>query len=88
MLSGLLIPAALLTQMGLHLAQYVRGSSRSANLVFEIVLDAISVSIIVLRFFIQNIRFVFIFLAFFELYEFILRDLENTFFIYNRFASN
>lgn len=75
LISGFLVPAALLKQMGIQFAQYVRGSGRSSNVFFEIVLDAISVSVIMIRFFVQNIRFVFVFLAFFEIYEFIL-DLE------------
>lgn len=70
--SGFLVPSALLVQMSLQFTQYVRGSGRSTNVLFETILDAVSVSVIMIRFFVQNIRFVFIFLAFFELYEFTL----------------
>ena len=72
LLSGVVVPSALLGQMGLQFTQFVRGSGRSANIIFETILDAVAVSVIMIRFFVQNIRFVFIFLAFFELYEFIL----------------
>ena len=77
LLSGVVVPGALLAQMGLQFTQFVRGSGRSANIIFETILDAVAVSVIMIRFFVQNIRFVFIFLAFFELYEFIL-DLTLT----------
>lgn len=77
LLSGVVVPSALLGQMGLQFTQFVRGSGRSANVIFETILDAVAVSVIMIRFFVQNIRFVFIFLAFFELYEFIL-DLTLT----------
>lgn len=72
LVSGLVIPGALLAQMGLQFTQFVRGSGRSAGIIFEVILDAVAVSVIMIRFFVQNIRFVFIFLAFFELYEFVL----------------
>jgi hypothetical protein len=55
----------------LAFAQYVRGSGRSTSLVFETLLDFVSVSVIIIRFFVQNIRFVFIFVGFFEYYEYI-----------------
>ena len=37
----------------------------------EVLLDYIAVSVIFIRFFIQNIRFLLIFLAYFELFEFL-----------------
>lgn len=67
---GVVIPSSLLVQLGMAFAQYVRGSGRGTSLLFETLLDFVSVSVIVIRFFVQNIRFVFIFVAFFELYEF------------------
>jgi len=57
--------------MGLAFAQYVRGAGRSTSLIFETLLDFVSVSVIIIRFFVQNIRFVFIFVGFFEYYEYI-----------------
>ncbi len=77
--SGILVPAAVLKHMGIHFVQYVRGSGRSTSLVFETVLDFVSVSVIMIRFFIQNIRFLFIFFAFFELYEYAFDKLDVIF---------
>lgn len=67
----LLIPATTLANLGLAFSAYVRGAGKSQNVFAEVFLDFIAVSVIFIRFFIQNIRFVLIFLAFFELYEFI-----------------
>ena len=74
--SGIFIPGAVLIHMGIHFVQYVRGAGRSTNLVFETMLDLVSVSVIMIRFFVQNIRFLFILLAFFELYEWILARVD------------
>lgn len=71
LLLGVVVPSNLLVQIGLAFAQYVRGSGRSTSLVFETLLDFVSVSVIIIRFFVQNIRFVFIFVGFFEYYEYI-----------------
>lgn len=68
---GLLIPTTLLMQIGLAFPQFIRGSGKSTSLVFETLLDFVSVSVIIIRFFVQNIRFVFIFVGFFEYFEFI-----------------
>lgn len=68
---GLVIPSKLLVQVGLAFAQYVRGSGKGTILLFETLLDFVSVSVIIIRFFVQNVRFVFIFVGFFEYYEYI-----------------
>lgn len=68
---GFLVPSKVLTQMGLAFAQYVRGAGKSTSFLFEAILDFVSVSVIIMRFFIQNIRFVFIFIGFFEYYEYV-----------------
>lgn len=70
-LSAIIIPVFVLKNFGLGAVMYVRGSGRTTSLLFEAMLDFVSVSVIMIRFLIQNIRFVFIFSAFFELYEFI-----------------
>ena len=67
---GIIVPISLLNQIGLAFPQYIRGASRSVRFVFESLLDFVSVSVIIIRFFVQNVRFVFIFIAFFEFYEF------------------
>lgn len=70
-LTAIFIPVFVLKNFGVAFVSYVRGSGRTSSLLFEGLLDFISTLIIMLRFVIQNIRFVFIFAAFFELYEFI-----------------
>ncbi len=66
----LFIPGTTLFGFGLAFSSYVRGAGKSSFILAEILLDFIAVSVIFIRFFIQNIRFVLIFLAFFELFEF------------------
>ena len=48
---------------------YVRGAASSSNLVVEAFFDIIGVVIIFTRFVVQNIRFLLVFVAFFELFE-------------------
>lgn len=76
-ISGIIIPGSLLKDIGIHSVQYIRGSSRTTLLAFESLLDFLAISVIMIRFFIQNIRFVFIFLAFFELYEFLIHTIDT-----------
>ena len=75
---GVVIPTGVFKKMGGACAQFVRGSSRSTILIVESLLDLVSLTVIVLRFFLQNIRFIFIFFGFLEYYEFI-----NSKLIYN-----
>lgn len=72
----LLTPAAVLKHFGIAFVAYVRGHGRTTSLFYEGVLDIISVSIIFLRFVVQNMRFIFIFFTFFELYEYIYLTLS------------
>jgi hypothetical protein len=48
---------------------YLRGAASSSNLLAEAFFDLISVIIIFTRFVVQNIRFLLVFVAFFELFE-------------------
>jgi len=48
---------------------YVRGAASSSNLIVEAFFDTIGVIIIFTRFIVQNIRFLMVFVAFFELFE-------------------
>lgn len=73
---GAVVPVSLLNQIGVAFPQYIRGSSRSVRFIFEALLDFVSVSVIIIRFFVQNVRFVFIFIGFFEFYEFSI-ELQN-----------
>lgn len=70
------LPATTLYNMGLAFSHYVRGAGNSSNFFFETLLDFIAVSVIFIRFFIQNIRFILIFFAFFELYEYVYISLN------------
>lgn len=84
LIMGIVIPAGVFKKMGLACSQFVRGSSRSAILVVESLLDLVSLTVIVLRFFLQNIRFIFIFFGFLEYFEFINSKLliNSTFFLF------
>lgn len=73
--AAFVIPAAVLKNFGIAFVTYVRGHGRTRSIFYEAILDIVSVSIIFLRFLVQNMRFIFIFLTFFELYEFIYANL-------------
>lgn len=66
-----LLPFTTLGNFGLGFASYVRGAGKGVAVGIEVLLDYIAVSVIFIRFFIQNIRFLLIFLAYFELFEFL-----------------
>lgn len=68
---GVVIPTSVFLRTGLAFVQYVRGVGKGTLLIFETLLDFVSVSVIIIRFFVQNVRFVFIFIGFFEYFEFI-----------------
>ncbi len=65
----LTIPVRLLWDFGVSFSMYVRGSASSSNLIVEAFFDIIGVIIIFTRFIVQNIRFVLVFVAYFELFE-------------------
>lgn len=69
MVAAIVIPAAVLKNFGIAFVAYVRGHGSSTSLFYEGVLDLVSVSIIFLRFLVQNMRFIFIFVTMFEVYE-------------------
>lgn len=69
--TSVLIPVFVLKNFGIAFAHYVRGAGRTSNLLVEVIMDIIAVSVMSIRFAVQNIRFVFIFLAFIELYEYV-----------------
>ena len=56
---------------GIFFSVYIRGSAASINLISETVFDVIGVIVVFSRFLIQNIRFVLVFMAFFELFEWV-----------------
>ena len=67
----LLIPISLFCDLGLSFVIYIRGAASGTKFSIEFLFDFIGVSVIIARFLIQNIRFVLIFIAFFELFEWI-----------------
>ena len=77
MLTILLIPIRLLWDFGLAFGMYVRGAASSSNLIVEAFFDTIGVIIIFTRFVVQNIRFLMVFVAFFELFEWTSASLET-----------
>lgn len=76
MITILTIPVRLLWDFGLAFGMYVRGAASSSNLVVEAFFDIIGVIIIFTRFVVQNIRFLLVFVAFFELFEWTATTLE------------
>ena len=70
------IPAFTFKSFGLAFITYIRGSAKSKLIIVEVVLDLIACLVVFIRFFVQNIRFVLIFIALFELYEFIFLNLH------------
>lgn len=65
----LLTPFSTLIDFGIAFTAYIRGASSSSNLVIECIFDIIGTLVVFTRFVVQNIRFVLIFFAYFELFE-------------------
>ena len=68
-ISILTIPIRLVWDLGLSFGMYIRGAASSTNLIIEAFFDLIGVIIIFTRFIVQNIRFLMVFVALFELFE-------------------
>ena len=77
----LTIPTNLLVDFGIMFSTVVRGSAGSNNLIKELVFDLLSITIVFLRFLVQNVRFVFILLGLLELLEWTL-SVNHTVFNY------
>lgn len=65
----LTVPLNLFIDFGISYFAYIRGSASSTSLFKELLFDIISTFTVFIRFVIQNIRFLFIFSAIFELLE-------------------
>lgn len=65
----LLTPLSTLLDFGISFTTYIRGASAGSNLLVECVFDIIGTLVVFTRFVVQNIRFVLIFFAYFELFE-------------------
>lgn len=77
----LLTPFSTLIDFGIAFTSYIRGASSSANLFVECIFDIIGTLVVFTRFVVQNIRFVLIFFAYFELFEWVYNSIFLEFFL-------
>lgn len=77
----LTIPLNLFLDFGICYFVYIRGSASSNSLIRELLFDVISTATVFIRFIIQNIRFLFIFSAIFELLEWVFSNNSNLFLV-------
>jgi hypothetical protein len=75
----LTVPVNLFVDFGISYFVYIRGSASSSSLIKELLFDVISTATVFIRFVIQNIRFLFIFSAIFELLEWIFSNNTSLF---------
>lgn len=75
----LTVPLNLFIDYGIMFFAYIRGSASSGNLIKEVLFDMISTFTVFIRFVIQNIRFLFIFSAIFELLEWVFSNNSSLF---------
>ena len=75
----LTVPVNLFFDFGISYFVYIRGSASSSSLIRELLFDVISTATVFIRFVIQNIRFLFIFSAIFELLEWVFSNNTNLF---------
>lgn len=83
----LTVPLNLFIDFGISFVVYIRGSASSSSLIKELLFDIISTATVFIRFVIQNIRFLFIFLAIFELLEWVFANNSN-FFLTNYYSNH
>lgn len=76
----LCLPTSTLTDFGISFANYIRGAGNSTSLIIEIIYDLLATSIIFIRFIVQNIRFVLIFAAYIELFEWVYNSQTSSYF--------
>jgi hypothetical protein len=77
----------LFIDFGISFFVYIRGSASSSSLVKELLFDVISTATVFIRFVIQNIRFLFIFSAIFELLEWVFSN-NSSLFLTNYYTNN
>jgi hypothetical protein len=83
----LTVPVNLFLDFGISFFVYIRGSASSGSFIKELLFDIISTFTIFIRFVIQNIRFLFIFSAVFELLEWVFAN-NSTLFLTNSIVNN
>lgn len=76
-------PLWVLYRSGLNTGLFIRGASKGDNVFIATALDFVSIFVMMMRFFVQNIRFVFIFIGVFEYYEFITNQIYPVSFTYH-----
>jgi len=82
------VPLNLFWDYGINFFVYIRGSASGGNFIKELLFDVISAFTILIRFIIQNIRFLFIFFAVFELLEWVFTINSNIFFFFDINSKN
>lgn len=83
----LTVPVNLFVDFGISFFVYIRGSASSSSLIKELLFDIISTATVFIRFVIQNIRFLFIFSAIFELLEWVFAN-NSSLFITNYYVNH
>lgn len=83
----LTVPVNLFLDFGISFFVYIRGSASSSSLVKELLFDIISTFTVFIRFVIQNIRFLFIFSAIFELLEWVFSN-NSSLFLVNYYSNH
>ena len=86
------MPSNLILNYGIKFPVYLRGSSTTTILFLEFMYDVLASSIMFIRLIVQSIRFVLMFFAFFECYEFFVNNIyivKNYYFFtdFNSFSS-
>jgi len=76
----LTLPINLFFDYGISFVAYIKGSASGSNFIKELVFDIIGTFTVFIRFIIQNIRFLFILLAIFELLEWVINNTNNLIF--------
>jgi len=77
------VPVNLFLDFGISFFAYIKGSASGGNFIKEVLFDIISTTTVFIRFVIQNIRFLFIFSAIFELLEWVFSTTSTVFFFFN-----
>lgn len=81
------VPVSLFIDFGIIFCTAIRGSASGNNFLKELLFDAISTTIVFIRFVIQNIRFLFIFGGIFELLEWVF-SINNNLFVSSNYLNN
>lgn len=81
------VPVNLFIDFGISFFVYIRGSASSNSLVKELLFDIISAATVFIRFVVQNVRFLFILSAIFELLEWVFSN-NSSLFLTNYYINN